>query len=851
MEGNKISFHPFEFLPGHLAAFMLYFGYFLVISIFRFFEVPMGKALKIFSVFAAPFLFSIPVFSQFQNCPANINFSTGDLSFWSAQTGLVNGATKSYPLPNTGVMSLPEYSISTIGVQVITSNSLDKYGGFPTIPVINGYSYGYSIKLGSDATSWDLHGNVPNPGGFTRAITYQVNVPAGPANVPYTMTYAYAMVLENGTHNSIIQPLFKATVTTPDSVVTCASPEYFIPTLNDASSSGPSSTGATLDTAAALANGFKLSPVFFYSHAGISGGGGAYLQDVWTKSWTEVTFDLSAYRGRTVSLTFEADNCVPGAHFAYAYVALRNNCAGLQISGSPVACTNSILEYSVPALTNGTYNWTVPAGWTIKSGVNSNIIQVAVGNNGGVITVHEKNSCADLRDTLDVTTTPPTVAGQVLDDITVCEHYNNTDLVLTGEVGNILGWVSTKDGTNWTAIANTSHTYNVENLTTTTRFAAVIQNGSTCTIDTSAVATITVDPNTIPGALVPAVTDICAGQPNSVRLELTGNRGRVIYWSMSDDGVHWNNFANADSFLVVNNITSTVYYKAMVSNGVCLMLFSDVAVINYYDTHYPDATINPASNMICYGASTPIRATVNIGTSYSWSNSNTMQNQGSGAVSTIPYNINATAFPPNSMDYVLTVYNAGCPNPYIDTFHVDVSPPIIVFAGNDTSIVAGQPLQLNASVNVPSANIFNWTPGTGLNFTNIPDPVTTLGPEMGDYIIYKVRATDISGCYGEDDIKVTVFKTPPDIFVPSAFTPNNDGKNDIIRPICVGISRLNYFRIYNRWGQLVFSTSEMGKGWDGTISGSLQSTGSYVYMAQGIDYTGKTIFKKGNITLIR
>jgi len=72
-----------------------------------------------------------------------------------------------------------------------------------------------------------------------------------------------------------------------------------------------------------------------------------------------------------------------------------------------------------------------------------------------------------------------------------------------------------------------------------------------------------------------------------------------------------------------------------------------------------------------------------------------------------------------------------------------------------------------------------------------------------------------------------------------------------MKPICVGISQLNYFRIYNRWGQLVFSTSEIGRGWDGMIGGSQQPTSSYVYVAQGVDYTGKTVFKKGNITLIR
>src|SRR5690349_6827422 len=92
---------------------------------------------------------SLPSFAQIQACPANINFATGDLSFWAARTGLVGGPNKNYPAPNSGVAVIPEYSISTTGVQVITSLSTDRYGGFPTIPTINGYAYDYSVKIGS------------------------------------------------------------------------------------------------------------------------------------------------------------------------------------------------------------------------------------------------------------------------------------------------------------------------------------------------------------------------------------------------------------------------------------------------------------------------------------------------------------------------------------------------------------------------------------------------------------------------------------------------------------------------------------------------------------------------------
>jgi len=67
----------------------------------------------------------------------------------------------------------------------------------------------------------------------------------------------------------------------------------------------------------------------------------------------------------------------------------------------------------------------------------------------------------------------------------------------------------------------------------------------------------------------------------------------------------------------------------------------------------------------------------------------------------------------------------------------------------------------------------------------------------------------------------------------------------------LGISSLEYFRVYNRWGQLLFSTSQMGQGWDGRIQGQLQESNAYLWMLRGTDYTGKVIAKKGTVVLIR
>ncbi|MBO9202947.1 MULTISPECIES: T9SS type B sorting domain-containing protein [Niastella] len=802
--------------------------------------------------FAAIFI-AVSAFCQMQTCPTNINFGTGDLSFWSATTGLMNGPTQSYPAPNTGLTSISEYSISNTGIQVITSSTSDPFGFFPTVPTINGYAYNYSIMLGSTATSRALGQNGRNPGGFTRAVTYTINVPPGSVSDPYTMTYAYAMVLENGTHNSNEQPLFKATLSTHDSIITCASPGYYLPTFNNAAGgNGGSGTGATLDSAAAKANGFTNSPVPFMNFSG-NNSSGTLLYDVWTKGWTEVTFDLSPYRGQQVSLTFEADNCRPGAHFAYAYVALRNTCAGLEISGKQIACTNTTVEYSVPALAGATYDWTVPAGWTIISGANSNIINVMVGANGGKVTSHEVNGCADLRDTIDITTKPPTVAGRIMSDTTICSGINSVPLSLTDEVGSVVKWVASTDGVSWREIAVTNDKYTAQNLLTSTRYAALVQNGPACNIDTSVAAFVTVDPKSNGGKVSPDLSNVCLNENTRPLLSLIGYTGGVMNWQSSVNNASWNSFSPAypNPTFQAGPITQTMYYRAVVKSGVCPADTSDMATIKFFNVPAPAATIDPENISICYGTSTVLNATITTGTNYTWSNNVPLAPGGSGVVPSLPYSISSTASPKVTSNVVLSVTNAGCPNPLKDTFHIDVTKPIIVNAGNDTAVVINQPLQFNATVNDPNANRWSWNPPTGLNFVSIPNPIGMYNETAPAAITYVVKAETAAGCNGTDTITVKIFKTGADIFMPSGFTPNGDGHNDVIRPIMAGIKQLIYFRVYNRWGQLVFSTSEVNKGWDGNLGGSQQSSQNFVYMVQAIDYTGKTIVKRGSFVLVR
>jgi len=809
----------------------------------------------LFALFVLPFS---QASGQDQACPVNSNFSQGTLTNWSAYTGnnrLGNGEisikerypeTANAPGGTIGAVAIPEYQLPSVsGIKIITTSYSDLFGGFATIPRINGYQYAASVLLGSTSISRGGSGGAVQ-GGYTRGISYKINVPSSPSTQPYTMTYAYSMVLENGAHNSDQQPLISATLSVHDSIITCASPSYFLPTRNNASTNGG---GATLDSAVAFANGFSPSPV---ASPNPSQNGGALLRDVWTKGWTEVTFDLSPFRGQQVTLTFEADNCVPGGHFSYGYIALRNTCNGLTISGPKVACINTDLIYSIPALGEGSYEWLIPSDWSIVGGADGNILQVKVGNAPGKIIAHEVNGCADLRDTIDVTTSPPTIAGALSGDNQVCAENNTDPLVLSGQRGTVLNWIaSTDNGITWTNIPVGTANYTALNLTATTLFKAVVQNGESCSVDTSTGATILVDPKSVGGIIDPPVKNICIGQNQDALLTLNGSVGSVLNWQSSPDATNWTDIAptNNDTTLNIVGLNDPTQYRAIVKSGVCPQDISAISSVNIIHVAFPQADTEPADTAICYGGTATLNALIRIGTNYTWTNGNPLIGAGSGAIPSNPYAFSVTTSPQKTSDYVLTTVNAGCPNALKDTFHVFVHNQIIVSAGRDTSVVINQPLQLQATSSDTAEDLYAWTPHTGLDNPAISNPIAIFGRGI-DSVRFTVRATANSGCYGEAQKLVKIFTTLPDIFVPNAFTPGRSA-NGIIRPIPVGISKLQYFRIFSRWGQLIYSTSVIGQGWDGTLNGRPQETGSFVWMVQGTDYTGKPVFRKGTLILIR
>jgi gliding motility-associated-like protein len=273
----------------------------------------------------------------------------------------------------------------------------------------------------------------------------------------------------------------------------------------------------------------------------------------------------------------------------------------------------------------------------------------------------------------------------------------------------------------------------------------------------------------------------------------------------------------------------TTEYILTARLGICTAY--DTVTVSIMPAPVPNAGLN---GNICYGQSYTLSGSG--GVSYSW--------MPSSAFSTSNTAQNPEVSPSQTTQYSLSVVDAnGCSSLQPASVTVYVTPPIVVIATRDTVVAKGDQVQLNAS---SAATDYAWSPSIGLNDPFISDPVATVTND----ITYLVTATTSAGCKGEAYVKLTVFDGP-EIYVPGAFTPNNDGKNDIFRPFPVGIKRLNYFRVFNRWGELIYSTSTFHQGWDGTIRGLKQSTGSYIWMVEGVTKDDKIIRKKGSVVLIR
>ncbi len=332
----------------------------------------------------------------------------------------------------------------------------------------------------------------------------------------------------------------------------------------------------------------------------------------------------------------------------------------------------------------------------------------------------------------------------------------------------------------------------------------------------SAPITITIKPS--PVAIVSSNSPIC--QNDTIKFSASG--GSIFDWQGP------NGFTSTSANPIITNAQFTnqgkYYIKVTDVNG-CSVLDSTIVALS----PAPSAVVSFADSTICSAEQILLSAAGGI--DYSW---NPVQNL------TSPNQANTFANPISSIKYIVTVKNAGgCTDTASVNLNVVKKP--VVNAGPDQTIIAGKMVSLAGTIMGDAAS-FEWSPNQFIN------DVTILNPQVNPPIDYQyiLSAVGPNNCgISIDSMQIKIFNG---IFIPNAFTPNKDGKNDTWNVPALEAYPLHTLAIYNRFGELVFERQKSFLPWNGMFKGTILPPGAYTYV---IDLKNGSALLKGTLLLLR
>lgn len=241
---------------------------------------------------------------------------------------------------------------------------------------------------------------------------------------------------------------------------------------------------------------------------------------------------------------------------------------------------------------------------------------------------------------------------------------------------------------------------------------------------------------------------------------------------------------------------------------------------------------------VCFGVSVPLNDTG--GHTYLWLpatglNDNTISNP----IATPPYTV-----------IYMAIARLGSCIPDTNYVTVLVHPLPTIDAGPNQRVVAGSSAQINA--HGTDIDKLEWWPAETLSCDDCLNPVATMTVNT----TYYANVESKYGCKASDSVTIYLYCESSQIFVPNAFTPNGDGENDVFYPRGIGIKAVKTFRVYNRWGELLFERenimlNDAQNAWDGSYKGGIPKPDVYVYIIEAVCYTGDDVFIKGDVTIIR
>lgn len=543
----------------------------------------------------------------------------------------------------------------------------------------------------------------------------------------------------------------------------------------------------------------------------------------------------------------------PGNYDVRYRILADNGCAGdttktVTILESPTAAfsiSNSICAKDSVRITDAS---TVPVGtitsWNWNFGDNTS--QVRTNNSAfyhtyataGTYTISlivtSSNGCISDTTFITVTVLPrPVATFSTGGNVCLGDSIHFTDASVPATGGTISSWNWNFGDNNSATYTNNAPFYHTYAGTGNFNVTLVVTGSNTCASDTFR---LTVNVSSKPPATFTITGKPCVDSLFSFTSSVLPNNTNPPTWN-------WNFGDNQSANTTVNNTITHAYTGA--ATALTVKHWVSYAAGCASDTAYqtiPLISPNPVASFTIIGDTIcekkPIRLESGISGNYTWN-----WNMGNGSSSQVPpfsYSFNTAG---NYTIALVLTNTAGCNSAVFSLpIQINAIPPIN--AGPDKLINYGSSVTLDATIPNAGNYSFLWTPATYLDAATILNPVST--PDQST--LYTIQAIDkASNCIGTDDVLVSPITG---IYIPAAFTPNGDGKNDKWEIPGLALYPEARVSIFNRGGQLIFDGKNYSsRPWDGTFKAVAQPGTVYVYLIR-LNDTDNRMFK-GTVTLIR
>jgi|GEM_PF-2344720 len=426
----------------------------------------------------------------------------------------------------------------------------------------------------------------------------------------------------------------------------------------------------------------------------------------------------------------------------------------------------------------------------------------------GTYWLEVKNGCYSYADTVTIVIAPPSL-----------QLLNNDTLVCAGTEVPVNALGTSQYSYQWIPEEGVSDPYSLNTIITVTEDAEYMLKGSFPGCPDTIVS-ISFQTEPVPVVSLREDTVVCKGA--TVKLE------PVLAPAFEDYTYTWSPSGVLGTELINNYFvadTSVTYYLDVSTPAGCHD--RDSVYIEVYPPMFASAI---ADTGFCPGDSVMLWA--NGGKDYDWNPAYGLSDPGIAS---------PVAAPGTSTAYEVYITDKyGCSDTL--SVNVEVYPNAVVMLEDSVQIWPGESYELNPQGN---GAYFRWFPPSGLSAVNIANPIAS--PEVRTR--YFVTASTEHGCIVKDSIDILV-NTESVFDMPNAFVPGN-GKNNVFKVSRRGNMTLKHFRVFNRWGNVVFETANIDEGWDGTFNGTPQPAGVYIYSIEAVTNTGRPVSKQGNVTLIR